>query len=75
MRRDLFQAIADPNWRAIIQLLSQKRATMSEVAEDFDISLPAISNHLKILEQCGLVVIEQEGRDRYCDARWISLQR
>ena len=69
MRRDVFQAIADPNRRAIIHLLSQKRATVNEVALGFDISLPAVSKHLKILEECGLVVIEQIGRDRYCEAR------
>lgn len=69
MRRDVFQAIADPNRRAIIHILSQKRATVNEVAQGFDISLPAISKHLKILEECGLVTIEQIGRDRYCEAR------
>jgi DNA-binding transcriptional ArsR family regulator len=69
MRRDVFQAIADPTRRTILDMLSGKRSTMSEVAENFDISLPAISKHMKILEECGLVVIEQEGRDRYCEAK------
>jgi DNA-binding transcriptional ArsR family regulator len=69
MRRDVFQAIADPTRRTIIHVLAQKRSTMSEVAENFDMSLPAISKHMKILAECGLVVIEQEGRDRYCEAR------
>ena len=69
MRRDVFQAIADPNRRAIIHMLSQKRSTMTEIAEGFSISLPAISKHIKILEECNLVVIEQQGRERYCEAR------
>jgi DNA-binding transcriptional ArsR family regulator len=69
MRRDVFQAIADPKRRAIIQMLSLNRMTISEVAKEFKVSLPAISKHLKILEGCGLVVIEQQGRERYCQAR------
>ncbi len=49
--------------------MAGKRSTLSEVAENFDISLPAVSKHMKILEECGLVVIEQHGRDRYCKAK------
>lgn len=69
MRRDVFQAIADPTRRTIIDMLAQKRSTLSEVADNFDMSLPAISKHMKILAECGLVIIEQEGRERYCEAR------
>jgi DNA-binding transcriptional ArsR family regulator len=69
MRRDVFQAIADPNRRAIIGLLAQQKLTLSGVAEHFDISRPAISRHIKILTECGLVVIHQQGRQRYCEAR------
>ncbi|MBO9563421.1 MAG: winged helix-turn-helix transcriptional regulator [Niastella sp.] len=69
MRRDVFQAIADPTRRTIIDMLAQKRSTLSEVADNFDMSLPAISKHMKILAECGLVIIEQEGRERYCEAK------
>ena len=69
MRRDVFQAIADPNRRAIISLLANQKLTLRGVAEHFDISRPAISRHMKILAECGLVVIRQQGRQRYCEAR------
>jgi DNA-binding transcriptional ArsR family regulator len=69
IRRDVFQAIADPNRRAIINLLSKKKLTLNGVAENFDISRPAISKHIKILEECGLIEIEQLGRERYCQAK------
>ena len=66
MRRDVFQAIADPTRRAIIGLLSKQSLTLNGVADNFDISRPAISKHIKILTECGLVVIRQQGRERYC---------
>ena len=69
MRRDVFQAIADPNRRAIISLLAKQKLTLNGVAEQFDVSRPAISKHIKILTQCGLVAIKQQGRERYCEAR------
>jgi DNA-binding transcriptional ArsR family regulator len=68
-RRDVFQAIADPHRRAIINLLSQKRLTLNGVAENFSISRPAISKHIKILHECGLVTLEQRGRERYCEVK------
>ena len=66
MRRDVFQAIADPTRREIIGLLSKQSLTLNGVAENFDISRPAISKHIKILTECGLVVIRQQGRERFC---------
>jgi len=69
VRRDVFQAIADPNRRAIISLISQERLTLNGVAEHFNISRPAISKHIKILTQCGLITINQQGRERYCEAK------
>jgi len=69
MRRDVFQAIADPNRRAIIGLLSNQKLTLSDVAEHFAISRPAVSKHIKILAESGLVVVRQKGRQRYCEAR------
>jgi DNA-binding transcriptional ArsR family regulator len=68
MRRDVFQAIADPTRRAIIGVLAEKKATVSEVATHFEVSLVAISKQIKILEECGLVQTEQVGRERYCIA-------
>ncbi len=66
MRRDVFQAIADPIRREIIGLLTQQSLTMNEVADNFEVSRPAISKHIKILTECGLVSIRQKGRERYC---------
>ncbi len=66
MRRDVFQAIADPVRRDIIDLLAETPHTVNEVAEKFDISRPAVSKHLKILNECGLVQTIQKGRERHC---------
>ena len=74
MRRDVFQAIADPNRRAILSLLATQRLTLNGVAEKFRISRPAISRHIKILKECGLVAIHQQGRERYCEAKLDRLQ-
>jgi DNA-binding transcriptional ArsR family regulator len=69
MRRDVFQAIADPNRRAIIGLLVNEKLTVNAVAEHFSISRPAVSRHIKILKECGLVVVRRQGRERYCEVR------
>lgn len=69
MRRDVFQAIADPTRRAILGLLAVQSLTLNAVAENFDISRPAISKHVKLLQECGLIDIKQQGRERYCEAR------
>ena len=66
MRRDVFQAIADPVRRDIIRLLSEQPLTVNAVAEKFEVSRPAISKHLKILKECGIIVINQQGRERFC---------
>lgn len=66
IRRDVFQAISDPIRREIILLLSENILTLNGVAENFRISRPAISKHVRILEECGLVSISQQGRERYC---------
>jgi DNA-binding transcriptional ArsR family regulator len=68
-RRDVFQAIADPNRRAILGLLAKEKLTLNRVAEKFEVSRPAISKHIKILTECGLVEVEQQGRERYCVAK------
>ena len=69
MRRDVFQAIADPTRRAILDLLSAQPLTLNGIAEHFDISRPAISRHVKILVECGVVVVRQRGRERYCEVQ------
>ena len=69
MRRDVFQAIADPNRRAILSLLARQRLTLNGVADNFRISRPAVSKHIKILTECGLIVIRKQGRERYCEVR------
>jgi DNA-binding transcriptional ArsR family regulator len=68
MRRDVFQAIADPTRRAIISMIAHQSLNLNSVAEKFDVSRPAISKHIKILTECGLINIRQEGRERFCDA-------
>ena len=69
MRRDVFQAIADPTRREIIGMLAQQSLNLNSVAEHFDVSRPAISKHIKILRECGLLTIKQQGRERYCEAK------
>jgi DNA-binding transcriptional ArsR family regulator len=66
MRRDVFQAIADPTRREIITLIGNKSLTPNAVADSFDVSRQAISKHIKILTECGLIMITQQGRERYC---------
>jgi len=73
MRRDVFQAIADPNRRAILSLLAEKRMTLNGVADNFRISRPAVSKHIKILKECGLVIVIPQGRERYVEARFDKL--
>ena len=74
IRRDVFQAIADPTRRDIINMLAQQSMNLNTVADNFDISRPAISKHIKILTECGLIVIRQQGRERYCEAQLRTLQ-
>ena len=64
--RDVFQAIADPTRRQIIDLLSVEAMTPNDIADKFPISRPAISQHLKHLIECDIVEVEQKGRNRYC---------
>ena len=69
MRRDVFQAIADPTRREIIHMLAEKSLNLNAVAENFNISRPAISKHIKILKECGLIEITRQGRERICAAK------
>jgi DNA-binding transcriptional ArsR family regulator len=65
MRRDVFQAIADPTRRAIIALIALQAMTPNAVAEHFDSTRQAVSKHLRILTECQLVQQEQSGREIY----------
>ncbi|TLV03732.1 ArsR/SmtB family transcription factor [Dyadobacter luticola] len=69
MRRDVYQAIADPTRRAIINMISTKPLNVNAIAEQFDVTRQAISLHVKILTDCGLIRVRQEGRDRVCEAQ------
>lgn len=65
MRRDVFQAIADPTRRAILSLIALQAMTPNSLAEHFDSSRQAVSKHIKILTECDLVRQEQQGREIY----------
>ena len=69
MRRDVFQAIADPTRREIIALIADRSLNVNAVAGNFDVSRTAVYKHMKILTECGLVVVRQQGRERFCEAR------
>jgi len=73
MRRDVFQAIADPTRREIINLVAYQSLNLNAIAEKFDVSRPAISQHIKILTECGLVILKKQGRERYCEAKLSQL--
>jgi len=65
-RRDVFQAIADPTRRKILNMLAADAQNLNSISENFDMSRQAISLHIKILTECGLIMIRQQGRERYC---------
>jgi DNA-binding transcriptional ArsR family regulator len=62
---DVFTAIADPTRRRLVDLLGEGDRNVTELAGYFDVSIPAISQHLRILREVGLVVVEQIGRQRF----------
>ena len=68
-RRDVFRAIADPIRRDIIVMLAKEPLNLNTIADNFEVSRQAVSVHVKILEECGLIVITQQGRERLCEAR------
>ncbi|AEV33264.1 ArsR/SmtB family transcription factor [Owenweeksia hongkongensis] len=65
MRRDIFQAIADPTRRAIIVLIATQAMTPNAIAEHFEVTRQAVSKHLRILSECQLLKQEQQGREIY----------
>lgn len=68
-RRDVYQAIADPSRRAIISMIAGQPQNVNAIAEKFNVSRQAISLHLKVLLDCGLITVKQQGRDRICEAQ------
>jgi len=71
--RDIFQAIADPTRRQIIDMLARKSLNVNAIAKEFDITRQAVSLHVQFLNDCGLIVIKQHGRERYCEAKLSKL--
>jgi DNA-binding transcriptional ArsR family regulator len=61
---DIFQAIADPTRRAILDQLRDGEQSVKQLAEPFDMSMPAISQHLQVLGEAGLVQVRKVGRQR-----------
>ncbi|SMC61023.1 ArsR/SmtB family transcription factor [Pedobacter nyackensis] len=63
---DAFQVIGDPNRRKMLMLLLEDSLTINNLADNFDMSRPAVSKHIKILETAGFISIQDIGRERYC---------
>ncbi|TCD01410.1 ArsR/SmtB family transcription factor [Pedobacter psychroterrae] len=72
-RRDVFQAIADPTRRMIINKLANGPLNITQVGEDFGISKQAIAKHIKILSECGVITVRQQGREQICEAELAKL--
>lgn len=73
IRRDVFQAIADPTRRQIIGMVAHQPLNLNAIAEKFEVSRQAVSLHVKILIECGLIRVTQQGRERVCEARLDNL--
>ncbi|MEB0262079.1 MULTISPECIES: metalloregulator ArsR/SmtB family transcription factor [unclassified Mucilaginibacter] len=63
---DAFQVIGDPSRRKMLMLLSADSLTINGLADNFGMSRPAVSKHIKILETAGFISIQNMGRERYC---------
>ena len=63
---DVFQVIGDPSRRQMLMLLSKDSLTINNLADNFDMSRPAVSKHVKILYNAGFISIKDTGRERYC---------
>lgn len=69
MRRDVFQGIADPTRREILNMVATKPLNVNSLSGQFDVTRAAIYKHIKILTECGLIEVKQKGRERYCEAK------
>lgn len=66
---DPFQAIADPSRREILMLLTKDKLSINALAGNFDMSRPAVSKHIKVLYEAGLILVNDRGRERYCELK------
>ncbi|MEM1259622.1 MAG: metalloregulator ArsR/SmtB family transcription factor [Bacteroidota bacterium] len=69
LKRDVFNAIADPTRRGILLSLSQEPQNVNALAEKFDMTRQAVSLHIKYLKECGVISITKEGRERHCQLK------
>ena len=67
MRRDVFNAISDPTRRSILMSLATEPKNVNTLADQFDMTRQAVSLHVKYLQECGVITIKKEGRERYCN--------
>lgn len=67
MKRDVFNAIADPTRRSILMSLTGASQNVNALAEKFDMTRQAVSLHIKYLQECGVITIKKEGRERHCN--------
>jgi DNA-binding transcriptional ArsR family regulator len=72
---NVFAALADPTRRAIVERLTASEATMSDLAEPFDMSLSAVHQHVALLEGAGLIACQKRGRERWCRLETKGLDR
>lgn len=73
MRRDAFQAIADPTRREIIGMLAEGPLNVNELSDRFSMSRTAVSKHLRMLDECGVVEVMKRGRERHYQAKLDAL--
>lgn len=80
----VFHALSDPTRRAVISRLAEGEMPVSALAEPFDMALPSFTQHLRVLEECGLIASEKRGRSRWCRlerdrfeeaANWMEMER
>jgi DNA-binding transcriptional ArsR family regulator len=64
---DCFQALSDPNRREILMMLTKEKQNINAIADNFNISRPAVSKHIKVLYDSGFITITTQGRERYCE--------
>ena len=63
---DAFQVIADPSRRQMLHMLTRQSMHINQLADNFEMSRPAVSKHVKVMQQAGFISIETVGRQRYC---------
>ncbi|NVK27823.1 MAG: winged helix-turn-helix transcriptional regulator [Flavobacteriia bacterium] len=74
MNRDVFHAISDPTRRAILKELLKESQNVNSLSSKFDMTRQAVSLHLKLLEECNVINVQQDGRQRLCSLRFEELQ-